>query len=94
MIKHIQTEKTSLLEEKGFYTFLVDEDLNRIQVKGLFEDKFKVEIISVNTMIAPPKNKSYRAKRVSPLPGRTARWKKAVVKVADGQYLDLYSNES
>ena len=93
MIKHIQTEKTSLLEEKGFYTFWVDEAMNRIQIKALFESKFKVGIEAVNTMLVPPKNKSYRSKRLRPLPGRTVRWKKAVVKVSAGQQLDLYSND-
>lgn len=93
IIKHIQTEKTSLLEEKGFYTFSVSQSLNRLSIKTLIENAFKVDVESVNTAMVAPKNKSYRSRKSRPVSGRTSRWKKAIVKLKTGHTIDIYNNE-
>lgn len=87
--KPIVTEKVSALNESGRYGFIVDKKANKIQIRNAVEQNYGVTVESVNTMIYPGKSKSkYTKSKV--IAGRTSSYKKAIVKVADGEIIDFY----
>ena len=91
-IKPIITERaTKLSEKRNCYTFRVSPEANKNQIKSLVEQLYGVKVESVNTAIVRGKNKS-RWTKSGLLRGKTARWKKAYVTVADGQSIEFFSN--
>ncbi len=91
-IKPIITERaTKLSEKRNCYTFRVSPDANKYQIKSLIEQLYGVKVESVNTAIIRGKNKS-RWTKSGLLKGKTNRWKKAYVTVADGQSIEFFSN--
>ncbi len=91
-IKPIVTEKaTQLTERLNRYTFRVSPEANKSQIKSLVEKLYGVKVVNVNTMVVRGKNKS-RWTKSGLLRGKTASWKKAIVKLADGETIDFYSN--
>ena len=76
----IITEKTiKLKEDFNKYTFKVAKTANKIEIKNAVEEIFKVKVLSVNTVNVLPK----RA-RVGQYVGFKSAYKKAIVKLADG----------
>ena len=76
----IITEKTiKLKEDFNKYTFKVATTANKIEIKNAVEEIFKVKVLSVNTVKVLPK----RA-RVGQYVGFKSAYKKAIVKLADG----------
>ena len=91
-IKPIITERaTKLSEQRNCYTFRVSPDADKFQIKKLVEQLYGVMVESVNTAIMRGKNKS-RWTKSGLLKGKTSRWKKAYVTVADGQSIEFFSN--
>ena len=90
LIKPIVTEKVSSFNEAGKYGFVVAKDANKVQIKNAVESTYGVTVESVNTMVYPGKSKS-RYTKSGVVNGRTASYKKAIVKVADGDIIDFYS---
>ncbi len=81
----IVTEKTTMQIEQGIYTFEVDRRANKLQVKEAVEKVFGVEVVSVNIINMPGKPRRW-GRHV----GRTPSWKKAIVKLAEGQRIELF----
>ena len=91
-IKPIITERATKLSEKlNCYTFRVSPDATKAQIKALVEQIYGVKVDRVNTAVVRGKNKS-RWTKSGLLKGKTARWKKAYVSVADGQTIEFFSN--
>ncbi len=91
-IKPIVTEKaTQLTELRGTYTFRVSPDATKGQIKALVEQLYGVKVVSVNTAIVRAKNKS-RWTKSGLLRGKTSAYKKAFIKLADGQTINSFSN--
>ncbi len=91
-IKPIVTEKASRLSESANrYTFAVSPEANKYEIKSLIEKLYGVKVTRVNTMNMRSKNKS-RWTKSGLLRGKTARWKKAMVTVGEGQTIDFFSN--
>ena len=91
LIKPIITEKTEKLSEKRkTYCFKVDKRANKIEIKNAVEEMFSVSVDSVNTVVVPGKAKSRNTKS-GVLKGRKPSYKKAYVKVAEGEEIDFYS---
>ncbi len=91
-IKPIITEKATRDTEKtGVYTFRVSPDANKFQIKDLVEKIYGVKVVSVNTGNVRA-NRKQRWTKSGLLRGTTSRWKKAYVKVAQGQSIDFFSN--
>lgn len=91
-IRPLLTEKaTRLTETQNVYTFAVSPDANKPQIKELVEELYGVKVIRVNTAVMRPKRKQ-RWTKSGLLRGKTEAWKKAMVKVADGQTIDFFSN--
>jgi len=80
------SEKASLLQENdNTYTFKVDRRANKIEIRKAVEKFFKVTVLDVRTANYPGKAK--RRRRADA--GRTPSWKKAIVRLKDGDSLDL-----
>jgi large subunit ribosomal protein L23 len=90
LIKPLVTEKVSAMNEHGKYGFMVAKKANKVQIKAEIEKTYGVTVESVNTMIHPGKSKSRHTKS-GMIEGKSPSYKKAVVKVADGDIIDFYS---
>ena len=91
-IKPVITEKATKLTDKlQVYTFRVSPEANKFQIKALVEELYGVKVKNVNTAVVRGKNKS-RWTKSGLLRGKTNKWKKAFVTVADGQNIDFFSN--
>ena len=89
--KPLITEKVSAQNEGGVYGFVVDKNANKVAIKQAVEKMYGVNVEEVRTMIAPGKNKTRYSKGAF-LTGKTSSFKKAIVKVKDGEIIDFYSN--
>lgn len=74
-----------LQEANNQYTFLVEKNSNKIEIKNAIEAKFDVKVKSVNTL-----NKIGKAARVGKFFGKKSDYKKAVVTLSKGETLDVY----
>ena len=81
IIHMMMTEKSALLKEKNQYAFKVSPKASKIEIAAAVEEIYGVKVKSVNTMNYQGKPK--RAGR-SPMVGRRANWKKAVVTLSEG----------
>lgn len=80
------TEATWAKMEENKYAFRVALRANKIEIKKAVEELFKVRVKKVWT--ANMKGKP-RRDRMNQLPGRTARWRKAIVQLASGDRIDV-----
>ena len=79
------TEKSSTLaQNEGKYVFKVDPKANKTEIKEAIEKIFKVKVESISTI-----NANTKKRRVGRYTGLTNRYKKAIVKLAEGQTIDL-----
>ncbi len=84
LLKPTITEKSTLLQETGRYTFEIDPRANKIQVKEAVEKNFNVTVIGVNITKLHGKRKRY-GPRVKKMPDV----KKAVVTLKPGDRITL-----
>ncbi len=89
LIKPLVTEKVTVLNEKGKYGFVVDKSANKIQIKQAVEKQYGVNVEEVKTLIAPGKKKT-RYTKAGIMSGKTSSYKKAIIKVAEGEIIDFY----
>jgi large subunit ribosomal protein L23 len=86
IVRPVISEKSyNLIETEGQYTFQVDRRANKNQIKRAIESAFDVRVDKVNTV-----NVKSKPKRQGLTRGRTATWKKAVVKLAEGERIELF----
>jgi large subunit ribosomal protein L23 len=85
------TEELAKMQEKGVYAFEVDRKANKYQIKEAVQKAYSVQVAAVNTMILPGKRKTRYAKG-NITAGRTASYKKALVTLEKGEYIDVYEN--
>ena len=90
LIRPLVTEKFSAMNEESKYGFIVDKSANKVHIKQEVEKTYGVTVESVNTMVQPGKSKS-RFTKSGVIQGKTPSYKKAVVKIADGDIIDFYS---
>jgi len=82
------TEKGTMCQERGNQVlFKVARWANKPQIKAAVEKMFDVQVVSVQTMHVHGKKK-----QVGRLKGRRQDWKKAVVRLEDGQSIDFFAN--
>ncbi len=86
IIAPILTEETWAKMEENKYAFRVALGANKIEVKKAIEELFKVKVEKVWT--ANMKGKP-RRERLNQLHGRTSRWRKAIVRLAAGDRIDV-----
>ena len=79
------SEKTARLQEvSNQYVFEVATTATKADVKAAIEQIFEVKVKSVNVVNVKGKNKAFRNRM-----GRRGDWRKAYVKLADGQSIDV-----
>jgi large subunit ribosomal protein L23 len=74
-----------LVESKNIYPFEVDKRANKIQIRNAVEELFKVKVVSVNTA-----HRQGKRRRLGRRVGQRASWKKAYVKLAEGDKIELF----
>jgi len=91
LIKPILTEKANAQQDKlRRYAFKVARKANKLEIKKAIENFYGVKIIDVNTAVIPGKNKT-RFTKAGYIQGQKPAYKKALVTVAEGETIDLYS---
>ncbi len=87
IIKPIITEKSMMDAQEKRYTFQVNKNANKYQIKDAVEKIFGVKVLRVNTM-----NYDGKVKRVGRFnPGKRPDWKKAIVIVsADSKEIQFF----
>jgi large subunit ribosomal protein L23 len=92
LIKPILTEKANAQQEKHRrYAFRVDRRANKLEIKKAVEVFYGITVVDVNTAVVPGKTKS-RSTKAGILTGVKPSYKKAMVTLAEGDTIDLYSN--
>lgn len=80
------SEKATLLQElNNEYVFKVDRNANKLEIKRAVEELFGKKVEAVRTCNYAGKLKRQRRSDA----GRTANWKKAIVRLKDGETIDL-----
>ncbi len=92
LIKPLITEKlTRIQESENKYAFEVHPEATKTDIKRALKKAYPdVEVTSVNTMIIPGKSKG-RFTRSGYIGGTTAKKKKAIVSVKEGQEIDFFT---
>lgn len=80
------TEKSNVgREERGEVTFAVDPKANKHDIARAVKALFDVEVLDVRTMRMPRKKR-----RVGMHQGHRPQWKKAIVRLAEGQTIEFF----
>ena len=91
IIKPVISEKANYLTDlRGAYSFLVDTKANKIEIKKAIEEAYGVKVADVRTMIYAPKVSAKYTKKGLQI-GKTNKLKKAVVTLAEGEVIDIFS---
>ena len=85
LIEPILSEKATALREQGKYTFKVATEATKPQIKEAVRKLFNVKVVDCTTI-----NVMGKIKRVRSKPGRTASYKKAIVKLAPGETIKVF----
>ena len=80
----IITEKTAMMANENKYAFKVDSRANKTEIKQAIEKIFKVKVVKISTI-----NETVKKRRVGRYSGLSNRSKKAIVKLAEGQTIDI-----
>ena len=78
-------------EKENKACFVVHRRANKIEIKNAVESTYNVSVVSVNTAVMPGKTKSRNTKS-GVLKGQSSSFKKAIVKLAEGEELNLYGD--
>ena len=86
IVRPIVTEQSSAAyQERGEYTFRVASDATKTTIRNAVEKLFGVKVTGVWTS-----NQRGKQRRVGQQVGRRPHWKKAVVKLRDGDTIDIF----
>lgn len=87
--KPVLTEKSLALQsEENKYTFDVDMNANKTEIKIAVEKLFNVKVEKVNVM-----NVKAKAKRMGRYEGKTNKRRKAIVTLAEGDSINYFEDE-
>jgi large subunit ribosomal protein L23 len=84
ILSPLVTEKATALSERNQVVFRVRLEATKPEIKAAVEGLFNVSVLSVNTLVVKGKTKRFRGRE-----GRRSDWKKAMVRLAEGQSIDL-----
>lgn len=82
---HISEKSMMEIENNNTYTFKVALNANKTEIKKAIEEIFGVKVLKVNTSRMPGKQK-----RLGFHIGSTPSWKKAMVKLAEGDRIEIF----
>lgn len=84
IIRPVVTEKAFSLQSDGVYTFVVERNATKQNIRGAVERQFGVHVEGVNVVDMPGK-KRQRRNVIGHVPG----YRKAFVRVRDGESIDI-----
>ena len=80
------TEKSTIASEYNAVVFRVANDATKPRMKAAVEALFDVKVVSVNTIVQKGKTKKWKG-----TPYTRSDFKKAIVRLAEGQSIDVTS---
>ncbi|MEE8622793.1 MAG: 50S ribosomal protein L23 [Alphaproteobacteria bacterium] len=86
VLSPVITEKSTQGSEHNQITFRVPLDASKPEIKAAVEGLFKVKVETVNTLRQQGKVKRFRGRR-----GKRPDYKKAIVRLAEGEIIDVTS---
>jgi len=78
------TEKATMASEHNAVVFRVANDATKPQIKAAVEALFDVKVLTVNTIVQKGKTKKWKG-----TPYTRSDFKKAIVRLAEGQSIDV-----
>jgi large subunit ribosomal protein L23 len=84
ILSPVITEKATAASEHNQVVFKVHRDATKPEIKAAIEELFKVKVVSVNTI-----NRKGKAKNFRGIKGRQQDVKKAIVRLAEGDKIDV-----
>jgi large subunit ribosomal protein L23 len=85
LVAPVVSEKaTHVADKTNAVTFKVLQNATKPEIKAAVEGLFNVKVVAVNTLVTKGKTKRFRGR-----PGRRSDVKKAYVRLAPGQSIDL-----
>ena len=87
IIRPVVSEKSYALLDQGVYTFVVQPDANKAEIRHAIESIFGVNVVKVNTLNRPGKRKRNRRQQTF---GKRADTKRAIVTLASGQSIPIF----
>jgi len=86
VVRPLITEKTSAAyQDRGEYTFEVHPEASKPQIRSAIEELFGVKVTGVWTA-----NQRGKEKRMGKSAGRRPNWKKAIVKLREGDTIEIF----
>ena len=86
IVRPLVTEKSQTgYHDRGEYTFEVHPDANKIAIRQAVEQLFGVKVTGVWTS-----NQRGKTKRVGKTTGSRSNWKKAIVKLREGDTIEIF----
>lgn len=82
---HISEKSMRLIEENNTYVFKIAKNANKTEVKNAVQEIFGVKVEKVNTIRIKGKKK-----RLGIHQGTRPDWKKAMVRLADGDHIEIF----
>ena len=93
IVRPVITEQTTgQIEEENVYTFIVNQKANKLEIAQAVEKAWEVKVLDVRTMRYSGKAKRSILGRIHKnwALGRRPSFKKAVVKLAEGDSIEFY----
>jgi large subunit ribosomal protein L23 len=87
LLAPVVSEKSYGLLDENKYTFLVTPDANKTEIKIAVESVFKVRVTDVNTL-----NRKGKKRRTRYGYGKRPDTKRAIITVAPGERIDIFSS--
>ena len=84
----IVSEKSYSLLDQNSYTFKVNPDANKTEIRQAVEAIWGVKVLSVNTL-----NRKGKVKRFRFVEGRRPGSKRAIVKLAEGDKIEIFETQ-
>lgn len=84
ILKSHNTEKTSSLSNNNVFVFFVRKSVNKIELQKFIQSEYKVDVLNINIC-----NTSQKPKKRGRIKGYTKSFKKAYVKVKEGQKIEF-----
>jgi large subunit ribosomal protein L23 len=85
----VVSEKSYSLLDQNAYTFQVHPDANKTEIRQAVEAIWSVRVVGVNTMNRRGKRKRFRFTQ-----GRRPDTKRAIVKLAEGDKIEIFEQQA
>ena len=89
IIAPVVSEKSYSLLDNNAYTFQVHPDANKTEIRQAVEAIWDVKVINVNTLNRKGKTKRFRFTQ-----GKRSNTKRAVVKLAPGDKIEIFEQQT